>query len=126
MFGYGSSYVLKMEDSRKILEFSVNESDFESWLRDNRSLMIFEIVSTAEDMLYNQKEVGDICKIRVRRNGGNMIVECKLHIDDVIHDVDYLLEFAVEMEEYELAHRIKLLNEYIDKNGLKKTIRRFG
>lgn len=109
-----------MEEGRKILEFSVRESDFESWMRDNRFLMIFEIVSTAEDMLYNQKEVGDICRIRVKRRGGNMVMECKLHIDDIIRDMNYLLEFVVEREEYELAHRIKLLNEYIDKNGLRK------
>jgi hypothetical protein len=109
-----------MEECRKILEFSVKETNFEKWMIDNRFRMIFEIVSTAEDMLYNQKEVGDICRINIKRNGGNMVMECKLHIDDILNDMNTMLEFVIEKEEYELAHRIKLLNEYIDKNGLRK------
>lgn len=116
-----------MEEGRKILEFSVRESDFESWMVDNRFRMIFEIVSTAEDMLYNQKEIGDICRIRVKRKGGSMVMECKLHIDDILRDMDNLLEFVVEREEYELAHRIKLLKDYIEENGIRaKTAGRFG
>jgi hypothetical protein len=116
-----------MESGRKILEFSITESNFEKWMKDNRFRMIFEIVSTAEDMLYNQKEVGDICRIHIKRNGGNMIMECKLRMDDILKDMDTMLEFVVEREEYELAHRIKLLNEYIEENGLrKKTARGFG
>jgi predicted HAD superfamily phosphohydrolase len=37
-----------------------------------------------------------------------------------------LLQWVVDKEEYELAHRIKLISEYIDKNGIReKTVRRF-
>jgi hypothetical protein len=56
-----------MDELRKILEFTVSEKDFESFMRANRSLMVSEIVATAEDMLYTDKEVGTICRIFVKK-----------------------------------------------------------
>jgi hypothetical protein len=116
-----------MDEKRKILEFTVSEKDFESFMRANRSLMISEIVATVEDMLYTDKEVGTICRIFVKKRGASLTMECKLHISEVIYGMDELLQWVVEKEEYELAHRIKLINEYVEENGLReKTIRGSG
>jgi hypothetical protein len=115
-----------MDELRKILEFTVSEKDFESFMRANRSLMVSEIVATVEDMLYTDKEVGTICRIFVKKRGAGLTMECKLHISEVIYGMNELLQWVVDKEEYELAHRIKLISEYIDKNGIReKTVRRF-
>jgi hypothetical protein len=116
-----------MNEERKILEFTVSEKDFESFMRANRSLMVSEIVAAAEDMLYTDKEVGTICRIFVKKRGAGLTMECKLHISEVIYGMDELLQWVVEKEEYELAHRIKLINEYIEENGLReKAVRGSG
>jgi hypothetical protein len=115
-----------MDEVRKIMEFTVSQKDFESFMRANRSLMVSEIVATAEDMLYTDKQIGTICRIAVKNGGADLTLECKLHINDVLNDMGILLEWSVETEEYELAHRIKLINEYIEENGLReKAARRF-
>jgi hypothetical protein len=113
-----------MDEVRKIMEFTVSEKDFESFMKANRPLMISEIVAAAEDMLYTDKEIGTICRIFVKKRGGGLTLECKLHINDVLNDMGLLLEWSVEREEYELAHRIKLINEYIEENGLRENAAR--
>jgi hypothetical protein len=115
-----------MDEERKILEFTVSEQEFESFMRANRSLMISEVVAAAEDMLYTDKKIGTICRIFIKNKGTGITLECKLHINEVIYGMGDLLEWVVDKEEYELAHRIKLINEYIGENGIgENTVRRF-
>jgi len=116
-----------MDEVRKIMEFTVSQKDFESFMRANRSLMVSEIVATAEDMLYTDKQIGTICRIAVKNGGADLTLECKLHIKEILNDINLLLKWSVETEEYELAHRIKLINEYIEENGLReKAVRGSG
>ncbi len=109
-----------MGEERKITEFTVSEQEFESFMRANRSLMISEVVAAAEDMLYTDKKIGTICRIFIKNKGTGITLECKLHINEVIYGMGDLLEWAVDKEEYELAHRIKLINEYICENGIRE------
>ena len=84
--------------------------------------MISEVVATAEDMLYTDKKNGTICRIFIKNKGAGITLEYMLHINEVIYGMGDLLEWAVDTEEYELAHRIKLINEYVCENGIRETV----
>ena len=113
-----------MDEPRKILEFEISHSELVGFMEDNRPILANEIITTAEEMLYNKIDVATVCKIKVKKGSEKTILHCRLTIDDVIRDIQSLLDWSVETEEYELSHRIKLLMDYIKENdirGKKKT-----
>jgi hypothetical protein len=115
-----------MNEDRRILEFEMPHSELIGFMENSRTLIVNEIVTAAEEMLYNEVDVATVCKIKITNGKSKTILDCRLTIGDVINDIDSLLEWAVEKEEYELAHRIKLLIDYIKKNDIRrKTKERF-
>jgi len=113
-----------MDEARKILEFEISHSELVGFMENNRPILANEIITTAEEMLYNKIDVATVCKIKVKKGNEKTILHCRLTIDDVIRDIESLLDWSVETEEYELSHRIKLLIDYIKENdirGKKKT-----
>jgi hypothetical protein len=115
-----------MNEDRRILEFEMPHSELIGFMENSRTLIVNEIVTAAEEMLYNEVDVATVCKIKITKGKSKTILDCRLTIGDVINDIDSLLEWAVEKEEYELAHRIKLLIDYIKKNDIRrKTKERF-
>ena len=109
-----------MDEARKILEFEISESELDGFMQNNRPILANEIITTAEEMLYNKIDVATVCKIKVKRGKTKTILHCRLTIDDVIRDMQSLLDWSVEVEEYELSHRIKLLIDYINKNDIRR------
>lgn len=102
-----------MEDSRHVMEFEVEYDDFENFMKRNRPFMISEIITAGEEMLYNTLESTILCKVRITRDDKSMNIDCKIKLTDFIDDIDVLLNWVVEREEYELAHRVKLLKDYL-------------
>ncbi len=109
-----------MDEARKILEFEISESELAGFMENNRPILANEIITTAEEMLYNQIDVATVCKIKVKKGNTKTILHCRLTIDDVVRDIQSLLDWSVEMEEYELSHRIKLLIDYINENDIRR------
>lgn len=116
-----------MDEARKILEFEISESELAGFMENNRPILANEIITTAEEMLYNQIDVATVCKIKVKKGNTKTILHCRLTIDDVVRDIQSLLDWTVETEEYELSHRIKLLMDYIKENDIRRKKKtRFG
>lgn len=114
-----------MKEHRELLTFEVPFEEFEDFLDNNRPLIVNEVVSAVEDMMYNDLDVIDVCTIKVILPIGGTIMGCKLKRDDVEEGLQKLLEWTVEVEEYELSHRIKLIQDWIKENGIRpKTKRR--
>ncbi len=115
-----------MNEARKILEFEISHNELAGFMENSRPLTVNEIITAAEEMLYNEVDVATVCKIRVKKGKSKTILHCRLTIGDVMNDIDSLLEWTVENEEYELSHRIKLLMDYIKENDIRrKTKERF-
>jgi hypothetical protein len=108
-----------MNEPRKILEFSVSENKLPKFLEENRGIMVSEIVAAAEELLYTNTDSITVCKISIKKSAGRIILECKITLDDILMDLNELLNWTVEREEYELSHRLKLLDDYIKSNGIK-------
>lgn len=104
-----------MEEERHIFELNVPSGEVESFMKDNRALMVAETLSASEELIYKDLDIIEVIRINIIQPRGKTILDCKLKKGDVIDGVGKLLEWALEYEEYEMCHRIKLLNEYIDK-----------
>jgi hypothetical protein len=114
-----------MKEHRELLTFEVPFEEFEDFLDNNRPLIVNEVVSAVEDMMYNDLDVIDVCTIKVILPIGGTIMGCKLKRDDVEEGLQKLLDWTIEVEEYELSHRIKLIQDWINENGIRpKTKRR--
>ena len=95
------------------MEFEVNYHDFDNFMRKTKPLLLSEIVAAAEEMLYSNLESLTICRIKILKNEEKINMDFKVKLSDFISDIDILLNWVVEREEYELAHRIKLLKDYL-------------
>jgi hypothetical protein len=109
-----------MDEARRILEFEISHSELEGFMENNRPILANEIITTAEEMLYNEIDVATVCKIKVKKGNTKTTLHCRLTVDDVVRDIQSLLDWSIEMEEYELSHRIKLLMDYIKENDIRR------
>ena len=104
-----------MDGEREILEFKVKADNLSDWMNTNKTMLMGEIVTASEELLYKGLDELDVFKIIVKEKVGRTVLNTKLTKDDVIIGSNAMLIWAVEAEEYELAHRIKLLKEYTEK-----------
>lgn len=105
-----------MSDKRIVLTLTLDGMDVDRWLVKNELIIISEIVSSVEDMILNGKsknKVMDIYISPLHPYDEPMIMELDVYLEDLRDNVDNLLQKTVSLEEYELAHRIKLLKEYL-------------
>lgn len=107
-----------MDEPRKILEFSVTYNEFPEFIKKNRGMFISEIVAAAEELLYCNLDTVTVCRIGIKKPSEKVTLDCKLRLVDIIRDMDDLLGWTVQEEEYELSHRIKLLDDYIKSNNI--------
>ena len=113
-----------MTGVREIIEFRTTFGGLSKFIEDNKSLFVFEMVSTLEYMLYNNIDVATICTICIYNDVVRTKLDCNITIEDAIKDINKLLKWAVDIEEYELAHRIKLITQYLEKNESRSTSNR--
>lgn len=109
----------QMKETREIITFEVPFDEFGDFLESNRPLMVNEVITAVEDMMYNDLEVVHVCSIKVVLPIGGTIMNCALKREDVEEGLQKLLDWTVEVEEYELSHRIKLIQDWIKENGLR-------
>jgi hypothetical protein len=112
-----------MEDEeRQVMELNIPSSEVESFMKDNRALMVAETLSASEELIYKDLDTIEVIRINIIQPRGRTVLDCKLKKTDVLDGVEKLMEWALENEEYEMCHRIKLLTEYI--NRPKEDVRR--
>lgn len=107
-----------MNDSREILDLDVDFEDYPNWVEDNRTLFLKETILASEEMVYNNLDNILIMTINVRSDIGGMRLVCNLNREDLVESMEKVLEKCVEDEEYELAQRVKNLQDYINEHNL--------
>ena len=103
-----------MEGDREILEIKVDAENLRNWMEVNKPMLMGEIVSASEELLYKELDELEAFKIVVKEKLGRTVLNTKVRKEDLIESLDAMMDWAVETEEYELAHRIKLLKEYTE------------
>lgn len=111
-------------ESRKILSLKVKSGNLLEFMDEKRPLIMSEVLCAAEEMVYKQLEVIEVCNITLDSPFGNTIVNCKLAKEDLDEGLNKLMDWTLKEEEYEMSHRIKLLREYIQNDNRPKTKRR--
>ena len=100
-----------MTEPREIIKIKVNESEFDEWMIDNRSFVFQETLTCIEEMLYNKVDSLPIMKIEISTTFGKTILDLKMVREDIDETLMKSLEWAIEFEEFEVAHRIRLIQE---------------
>lgn len=112
------------EGSRKILSFKVKSGNLLEFMDEKKPLIMSEVLSAAEELVYKELEVIDVCNITLNSPFGSTTVNCKLLKGDLDEGLNKLMDWTLETEEYEMSHRVKLLREYIENDNRSKTKRR--
>lgn len=103
-----------MGGKRKIPKLKVPFEEWKSFIGDNRKLIINETVSACEEMIQTDVESLDVIQFEVISNGkSTTLIECKVFREDMKVGLEKLMKASIEEEQYELSHRIKLLQDYI-------------
>lgn len=103
-----------MEEERRVLELDIGDTDLAEFMESNRGLMVAEVISATEELIYKDLEKIDVMRIKIHLPHGKTILNCSLLKEEAIDGLDKVLEWALEKEEYEMCHRIKLIKEYLD------------
>jgi hypothetical protein len=110
-------------DNYTVLKINIGNQNLPDWLNENKEIIVPEMVTTAEKIVYdNIKEtvpvlmlVGEKITKFVKSDQKSKNLNPSIIIGLDMSDIDDMLEkafnWAIEKEEYELCHRIKLLQE---------------
>ena len=110
-----------MTEPREIVKIKLKESEFDEWMINNRSFVFQETLTCIEEMMYNSVDSLPIMKIELSAPFGFTILDLKMVREDIDETLQKSLEWSIDEEEYELAHRIKLIQEYISEQKFKKS-----
>ena len=102
------------EEERRVLELNVESFSIEEFMESHRGLMVAEVLSATEELIYKDLERVEVIRINVKMPRGKTVLKCSLDKEEGIDGLDRLLEWALEKEEYEMCHRIKLMKDYLD------------
>jgi hypothetical protein len=102
-----------MTEPREYLRISIGIGEFDSWIDENKNLLVNETVTAIEELMFLNLSWASIIKIELdTKFSHKIIIDLKVEKDDVEGVLEQSMEYAIEFEDYELAHRIKLLQEY--------------
>lgn len=110
-----------MTEPREIVKIKLKESEFDEWMINNRSFVFQETLTCIEEMMYNSVDSLPIMKIELSAPFGFTILDLNMVREDIDETLQKSLEWSIDEEEYELAHRIKLIQEYISEQKFKKS-----
>lgn len=100
---------------REIPSFTVNAFNLSAWLDEHRTLIIYETVDAAEYLVHNSVDSVKILEIVLK---DQIVGETKLifglNKDDIDDAFSKLMRWCIAEEEYEIAQRIKILQQHID------------
>lgn len=110
-------------DKYIILKIDIGDDNVPNWLNNNKQILIPELLSTAEKIIYDDiketvpvlKLIGDKISNFIKTGKDTKNIDPSIIIGLDFDDIDPMLGksliWAIEEEEYELCHRIKLLQE---------------
>lgn len=114
-------------DEYNILKIDIKEEAVTEWLVNNKHILIPEMVTTAEKILYDDinetvpvvrlvgSKITQFVKEEVNKRPKKGNIDPSIIIgltkDDIDDMLSVSLEWAISEEEYEIAHRIKLLQD---------------
>jgi hypothetical protein len=102
-----------MDESKEFLRITLDYTQLDNWMHQNRSLMVNETITAIEELLFMKLSRVKIMTLELTAPFGKTIFDVKVDMSDADFALEQGMDWAIECEDYELAHRIKLLQEYL-------------
>lgn len=102
---------------RKVPVYSVKASEFSfDYFQTIKVDMVSDIIDASEYLLDSKINSTVVCSIDIQDTKGDtlMIFDCKVTFDDIVNELNKLMPWIIENEEYEMAQRIKLIEERLE------------
>tara|TARA_B100001939_G_scaffold90337_2_gene77404 strand:- start:4413 stop:4739 length:327 start_codon:yes stop_codon:yes gene_type:complete len=107
-----------MDEPRRGTKIYIGDQDIYLWMHGNPQTIWPELVTAAEELLYNDEDEVLALQVenRVKNKRGlfDLFVR-KTEVDDTLSKA---MVWAEEEEEYELCQRIKNLEDFLDKQNM--------
>ena len=103
---------------RDILKFNVPFHKLPTFMDDNRLTIISESVDACERIIFEDLEEVILCEINVEFPFGTTKLKPKIVKEDISDPLEMMLDWSVDMEQYELSHRIKIMLDFLKENEL--------
>lgn len=104
-------------EERKVKTIEINIDNYENWLLDNRPIILTEIVNASEYLIENELDEATVVKLLLNTSKptifSRMMQIFKIYKEDMKVGLDKVMDSCIEYEEYELAQRVKELQEFI-------------
>ena len=118
MCNRSSNAILIMEvEERKVKTIEINIDNYENWLLDNRPIILTEIVNASEYLIENELDEATVVRLLLNTSKptifSKMMQIFKIYKEDLEDGLDKVMDSCIEYEEYELAQRVKELQEFI-------------
>tara|TARA_B100001778_G_scaffold297106_1_gene270384 strand:+ start:148 stop:474 length:327 start_codon:yes stop_codon:yes gene_type:complete len=106
-----------MDEPKRGTVIHIGDTDIFYWTQNNPHIIFPELIVAAEELLYKNKDEMFAFQVENvfgrKKNSFDFFVRKK----EVGETLSKAMAWAVEEEEYELCTRIKLLQEFIDKQN---------
>lgn len=104
-------------EERKVKTIEINIDNYENWLLDNRPIILTEIVNASEYLIENELDEATVVRLLLNTSKptifSKMMQIFKIYKEDLEDGLDKVMDSCIEYEEYELAQRVKELQEFI-------------
>lgn len=100
--------------SREIPVYSVKASKFSfEYFETIKKSMITQILDASEYLLDSNIDTTVVCTIDILSEDGDslMLFDCKVTYSDIVNELHKLMPWIIENEEYELAQRVKAIED---------------
>jgi hypothetical protein len=100
--------------SREIPVYSVKASEFSyEYFETIKKSMVTQILDASEYILDSAIDMAVVCTIDILSESGDslMLFDCKVTYSDIVNELHKLMPWIIENEEYELAQRVKFIEE---------------
>lgn len=105
-----------MDESKKILTVHIGKSDIYEWTMDKgKETLMPELLVGCEELLYNDLEEVLCIRVEAVVRGKQKAFDFSVKKEGVSDTLNKIMEWALELEDYETCIRVKNLLDYITK-----------
>ena len=107
-----------MDEPKRGTKVFIGDQDIYLWMHGNPQTIWPELVTAAEELLYNDENEVLALQVENRIEGKRGLFDLFVRKQEVNDTLSKAMVWAEEEEEYELCQRIKNLEDFLDKQNM--------
>ena len=107
-----------MDEPRRGTKIYIGDQDIYLWMHGNPQTIWPELITAAEELLYNDEDEILALQIENRIKNKKNLFDLFVTKSEVNDTLSKAMVWAIEEEEYELCQRIKNLEDFLDKQKM--------